>query len=394
VKTLLIVGEFDSDNVGDQLIGEGHAVLFADAGWRVVTAPLEPPKKITSTVSDPSANKNVRGLHRRLYGRSVWYRHLVELASFAGKRERYMRHARESLDGVEFLVIGGGQLLSDGTLRMMKRLLFLMIIAKQRRMAVAAFGTGASEPRTLVSKFLLRAICRRLSSKSWFRDAGSISIAKRYASAGVLSDMAVPDCAIARAVSLGKATRIMAESRVVGIAPMSEVSLRLSSSETAESDSWWGRVISLLNDRGYQPVLFCSGVSADHRRCVRIASQAESLGLRVELARRPESPEELIGLLAKMGHMLSQRLHASISYYSIGLVPTSVSWDPKVNHFFDGIGVGRRVIAPVEAPEQAVEILLSDERPTVLPERLVELAREMAAECLRSVSTRGDLQNA
>ena len=41
VKDIAIFGEFDSDNVGDQLIGEGARILFEDLGLTCKTHPLE-----------------------------------------------------------------------------------------------------------------------------------------------------------------------------------------------------------------------------------------------------------------------------------------------------------------------------------------------------------------
>jgi polysaccharide pyruvyl transferase WcaK-like protein len=385
VKTLFIVGEFDSDNVGDQLIGEGHVMLFDEVGWRVVVAALEPPRRASADMSRSLDVCGLKWLHRRLYRRSIWYRHLVELFLLARDRKNSLRHARTSLLGVDFLVLGGGQLLSDGTLRMLKRLASLTLEARRNGIAIAAFGTGISRPKTIISSLLVRNVLGSLNSKSWFRDVGSIGIAKKFVPVKMLDDHPVPDCAIVRADYLGKATQVEADPRVIGIAPMSDASLRLSALEAAESDLWWVRVMSLLIERGYRPFLFCSGVDADQRRCLRIKAQAESHGLAVGLTARPENSSEFIEILAGMGRVLSQRLHISISYYSIGRTPTSVGWDQKVDYFFYDIGLERRVIKPTVPPAHAVELLLLDEKPTVLPEHLIALSREKVSECMQFV---------
>src|SRR5690606_8652815 len=78
VRRLVIVGEFDSNNVGDQMIGEGQRMLFSGMGFEVRICPLEPRGRTMVSASSSGASIGLRALHRRLYRDSIWFRHIVE----------------------------------------------------------------------------------------------------------------------------------------------------------------------------------------------------------------------------------------------------------------------------------------------------------------------------
>jgi polysaccharide pyruvyl transferase WcaK-like protein len=384
LKTVVIVGEFDSDNVGDQLIGEGQVLLLSGEGWRVSSVPLEPGRGAGGAGSKARRAPWMRLVHRRLYQASILYRHIIEAATIAFSWREFRGRAGQVVAGADFIIIGGGQLFSDGTLRMMARLFCLAVEAGRAGIPIAAFGTGASAPRTFISQLLLRASLRKITSRSWLRDSKSIEIASHYLHGRALSAKPVPDCAIARVMELRASPALPVERLLVGIAPMSGASLGLSSKAVGTSNAWWTELVSILLAQGYRPTLFCTGVHSDYQRCLDIQAACAAAGNQCEVLPRPGDGADLVRVMSPMGLTLTQRLHASISCYALGKTPASLAWDPKVDQFFKMIGLGNRVIDPkTTTPQAAVRILLGCALPAIGPEKLNVLSKSMARECLQ-----------
>lgn len=338
---MVIVGEFDSDNVGDQLIGEGHAATFSAHGSAVRILALEPARNHAGErARQPGRLDPARRLHRLFYQRSAMYRHIVESANHVRRRRAYRLHAETTLSGADGLIIGGGQLLSDGTLRMLHRLDHLTEVAQRRGIPVVAFGTGMSPGRTFLSRYLLRRVLGRLSERNYFRDKASMTAARAACPAIRLSAEPTPDCAIAGIVPR-KLLDVDAE--VVGIAPMSPMILARLGVPLDKIDDWWLDIIRHIVREGGKPALFCTGVSVDMQYAAALQSKLAESGLKIELLPRPMCSEDLLNALRQMKRLLAQRLHASISFYSLGGIPASASWDSKVGEFYDSISLPGRV---------------------------------------------------
>src|SRR5690606_21194402 len=102
-----------------RLIGEGHAALFSGRGFDGRVVPLEPERKLERSESRVEARVGfLRSSHRALYQNSTIYRHLVESVGYFRRSDAYRLRAEEVLLDADALIVGGGQLLSDGTLRM------------------------------------------------------------------------------------------------------------------------------------------------------------------------------------------------------------------------------------------------------------------------------------
>lgn len=386
---LVVVGEFDSDNLGDILIGEGQLRLFSRLA-ETTLLPLEPDvaSRLTHKVSAKTKANPLRRLHRLCYGRSVHYRHAVELLQYLGSHRVYLAQAQQAIVGKDLLVIGGGQLLSDGTLRMLLRVYNLTRAAAYAGIPAVAFGTGVAQPRTIISRHLLGKIIVGLSSTSRFRDRHSISVVDRYTRRIVsceerLNQIATPDGAIFGLVGSGRFIQRINDRFRVGIAPMSTASLATAGSKSKNVDVWWADAVKEVCRRGYEPILFCSGVAADWYFCQAIQRKLLVDGYEVEIAPRPTSTKEFVDLLATMRCVLCQRLHISITYYCIGGVPMSAGWDRKVAEFYASIGLSSRVLSiDKDNPSRAVDRLFAPSKPIPAPKDLANASMSDAAELL------------
>lgn len=381
---LVIVGEFDSDNMGDRLIGEGHVALFSGRGCDVRVLPLEPNRK--SAGSDTRVPARVgffRSLHRALYQRSTMYRHFVESVGHFRRSGAYRARAEEVLRGADALVIGGGQLLSDGTLRMLHRLDAVTKVAHEKGIPVALFGTGMSSGKSFVSKRLMRRILGRLSGCSRFRDLASIEAARSVYPKLDPSIASTPDCAIA---GIAPRMTLDPESQLVGIAPMSPRILSRAGVQVDEIDQWWIGIVRNLVQNGATPVLFSTGVTDDMRYAVDLQMKLKDAGMEIDMFPKPSTTEELLQTLGRMKRVLAQRLHASISFYALGGVPASASWDRKVVEFFDRISLSDRVFRVGEGdPEEIARVLLKPAAPGVSRDVLASASMVDAAGCVEEL---------
>ncbi|WP_214744393.1 polysaccharide pyruvyl transferase family protein [Exiguobacterium sp. s189] len=99
--------------------------------------------------------------------------------------------------------------------------------------------------------------------------------------------------------------------------------------------SQYRKIILELNKKKIAWKLFCNGNINDYNLAISIA---ESLGYdKSAIANRPETPKELVELISKFKGIISFRLHSHIVAVALNIPSIALSWDNKLNHFFDSI---------------------------------------------------------
>lgn len=384
---LLIVGEFDSDNIGDQLIGEGHQALFSfdDCEARVLS--LEHRRDRGDAALHPTRKSGaLKRPHRWLYQRSVQYRHAIESVRHLFGGRAYTTRALDILKDADALIIGGGQLLSDGTLRMLHRIDELTRLAHARGLPVTVFGTGMSAGKTPFSRRLLRRILGRITEPVRFRDAASMASASAVRASLPRAQAPTPDCAIA---GISRREALDARSGTVGIAPMAPRILSRVGLAGRDIDAWWIGVARELILLGEKPVFFSTGVPADMDYAAALRERLAADGFSIECLPRPCSTDALLEQLRGMKRVLAQRLHASISYFALGGVPASASWDQKVAQFYNAIGLDGRVFRAGDiAPAEVARSLVSPVALAVPRDALAAASFEDARQCVRELRRR------
>lgn len=376
-----VFGECDSDNVGDQLIAEGLLLIFERLGLTAESHPLEDVRPGTSGNAVATQRElTAKALHRRLYRMHPLYTHSVDAVQAARRWGSREGHAVRSVERARIVVIGGGQLFSDRTLRMLLRMDALCAAARQRQVPVLFMGVGASTPRTPLSKALFaRILGPSPAGVVQPRDPASANVLGGYLKA-VPSH--APDCAIPQIRKLAAELAGDSVSGRVGLAPMGNRSLPPGvSGLPVNQDDWWCELAERLIALGKSPVLFTTGVGDDHDRCLRLQGHLAAHGFEVGVAARPRDSRSFLKELQSFEAVLSQRLHCSISVYGIGGCPLSVSWDSKVESFFGEIGLPHRVLASDATPDDACRRLLRPESvpvgPEVLESRLMAAAQAL-----------------
>lgn len=356
---ILVVGEFDSDNMGDVLIGASQKRALELFGHDPIIRPLEPNRKIESSLENGRAKSFGRALHQAAYSRSIFYRHALDARQLQQERTTYQTYVDDILANVELVLIGGGQLLSDDSLRMMSRIDQIVRTARNRSLPVAACATGASPPRSRAARRLFKEILTHANSLSAFRDTISQKLAAQYSDESSLETTVCPDAAIplARQLSLGAHRKIK---DVVGLAPISPV-VRYSTENTINLlRVWWTHLAGELHRRGKEVEFFSTGTLADQHFCESLAHELQRDGIYVRIAPRPQDVTEFVELVSSYRSALTQRMHAAVVRFASGQTPLSLPWDLKLHSFFFERGFQDRLLTSEFLPVNDVVDKLSE----------------------------------
>lgn len=338
----VVFGEFDSDNLGDVLLGKSQRCLYEKNGKNIVLSNLSNTDKNSSVdhanrAYNPS---NFKKIHRKVYSDSYLYRHILDLSSFALKKEDYLDNALMKISDADKVIIGGGQLFSDNSLRMLLHIYCITKTADALKVDKAIVGSGIATPKTFISKFLIKKIFSYYDKESVFlRDEKSISVVNSITKLDLTLDNILPDFAITY-VNHHRDKLSPVEEKVIGLAPISLDCMNSRQRKYAyNQDDWWISIADYIEKRGYKPVLFCHGTNTDYKRCKDIQIKAHEQGFEITLLPRPIDVDTYISVVNSFTNVLCQRLHVSITAFSLNKSPVSLPWDDKIKCFYNEAGI-------------------------------------------------------
>lgn len=102
--------------------------------------------------------------------------------------------------------------------------------------------------------------------------------------------------------------------------------------------NFWKKMLKLLIENNIDFKVFTNGSAKDYSFAKYILSEM-GLNQNVYLDKKPNNPNDLIEIVTKYEKILSMRLHSMIVAYSFNIPIVSISWDNKVNTFFNEIGL-------------------------------------------------------
>jgi len=119
-------------------------------------------------------------------------------------------------------------------------------------------------------------------------------------------------------------------------------------------------IIVELNARKLKWQLFCNGSINDFKMAIRIASSLDYDSTVV--ASRPQSPRELVELISSFKSIISFRLHSHIIAASLNTPSIALSWDNKLDQFFESIGFSNRCVNINLNHKDIIDLLIESER--------------------------------
>lgn len=116
------------------------------------------------------------------------------------------------------------------------------------------------------------------------------------------------------------------------------------------------KMLNVLIDNNVKFKIFTNGSYKDYSFAKFILSEV-NLNEDVYLMERPTTPMELVNIILRFKKILSMRLHSMIIAYSYNIPSISISWDNKVNIFFEKIGLKNNCYTLKSRQEEILEKL-------------------------------------
>ena len=144
---------------------------------------------------------------------------------------------------------------------------------------------------------------------------------------------------------------------VIGLATINR-RFRATLNETQLISVWQG-IIRSLAQRGQAFELFTNGSPDDYIAALKLAELTEdAFAIHCPVAPRPLRPIELAWRISNYSALIAARLHASIIATSYLMPVVGLSWDKKVEAFYEAIGRPKLSLDLVETkPEEVMAAL-------------------------------------
>jgi len=338
-----VISQGESDNLGDAAIFRAlEQILSLTCDVRLIPlADDRPPDQTSRARLSASRLPGFAMLAERLSPR---VKAVISWHFFGGSRA-FASSLTSQIHDVDFVLIGGGQLLNNNVALFCKRLGAAQRVLAATGTPYALLGVGVSENMTRGSWRDIQPLVK-LADSVIARDQTS---ARELTAQIRRTDSAqtVPDLAYA----LDSAPWFQ-ESKpmdnTIAINVMDIRGLQLSGAKYQNPighmvDNFYRNLIRSVIGKGFTPALFTSGSSADLVEAFRVRDLLLEHGVRLEVF-HPESLDELLGYLSKKSRVLALRLHAGILAHVAGANPVCVCWDRKVRDVWASVGQEQRVI--------------------------------------------------
>lgn len=274
-------------------------------------------------------------------------RHAIAQSVLGSKLHMHLRpHWRAALRGVDAVIVGGGNLLSDADLNFPLKLDAVMAEVRSLGLPAAVFGVGASDNWTLRGEALFR---RAFGGPALFhasvREPRSAEIwRQRLSPAGIPPAQIVhdPGQLVSRHVARGRAPD--RTGTYIGLGITHPIALKYHGGNThvsaAAQAAWYSALVRAGSARGWRFVVFANGSPEDEAFLaeLRPALAAAAGREQVTFAPRAATPADLARLISSFDLLMAHRLHANIAAFSYGIPQIGFAWDVKLETFLAQVG--------------------------------------------------------
>lgn len=294
-----------------------------------------------------------------------WLRRIGIVASLVTLIElRYRRVWRRQLAGVEGVIVGGGQLFADTDLNFPIKLHAALGEVRRANAQLAIFGVGMAETLSgaarrlfldALSAFRLPHVAVRDSTSryNWNRHFGRSGIA----TAVLCHD---PGLLAADVYPAGPPCRRRGRAQV-GIGIVNPRTLDLHSRDDDDFSAnftcdFWTRLTRELLERGYGVTLFTNGPQDDEAFLQGVLERIDDP--RVKAMPRALVPHDLAETIRSFDVVVGRRLHANILAYAYRIPHVGLTWDPKMEAFFESVGRRQYLANQTQSePDQVADLI-------------------------------------
>ena len=357
-NTILVIAENNTANMGDNLIFEGLTACIHQArpDFKISTVNLSIASSAAANSQKiPFRKRLVRFGENRLPG-------MVALMQMNAQRFLFRSHLDENralLQQVDFIIIGGGQLLLDNALGFPTKLQCFARLAHELNKPYHILSCGIGEYWSLLAREMFTEVLTNAASIS-LRDPYSIERLRQELPA--LKARLAPDPALWTA-DLYPASQLSAPP-VLGICPINRLDFNRHLPKNQQYSeqawlSWWFGLLGVLTLQRTPFRLFTTGVPQDNQFAWQLLLE---FGLSKDtLLPAPVTPAEYCQQVQGFSRVITTRLHAAITAHSYGIPALGIIWDEKVRSYFKMIGRASDAmtieeITPSSLPDQLAAI--------------------------------------
>lgn len=341
MKNILLVGEWQSTNLGDKVL--------CNCCYQYLKANLSDCNFIKFDLSNSNRGEKLLnkiyaltefafGYITRIRGRNSSTRILI-LSKMRSKI--FTARDLKRLPTIDCIIFCGGQIFlhyfTYGVYEIVK-------YAERNNIPLILNACGGSDWKGRCAKIITRCINSPVVKSLTVRD--NIKFFRKINTSAKL----VPDTALL-ASDYYDVTLHMTP--VVGLGVMSYESIdAILKGRISKTDliSFWRKLIAKIEEANLSWQFFTNGSPNDYNFALEILSELGYGNLNLHLCPRPETDVQLVDLIAQFQSIVSFRLHSHIIAYSLALPSYGLAWDNKVIDFF----------AMTERPEQCSELGLFD----------------------------------
>lgn len=328
-KTALVIGECNSNNVGDQAIAEAMHLALSERGYSVKHADYSCGIKGAQSINKTNNVIGWRTLKSKLV--RILPRWVLGI-KWALNNYRIIREVAR--DEYDLVVIGGGQLILANVNFPIALHLWVYFLAKKNE-NINIISCGVGESFSLIERFLIRKALRYVN-RIYLRDARSIENAQR--NFGVNAKYC-PDIAYYLANSLTVAPKNKTFSvtglSVIDYSVYIHYANEMSVEPLSEVDYlqvWKSRVYDLVNEGS--SVILVSTTEADQRYSEQIFALINNdIRSRVALYAKASSWKDFVDQISTCKSFISGRMHGLILAHLSGVEPIPYLVSKKVEAF-------------------------------------------------------------
>ena len=334
-----------SPNLGDGLLSECLERELAHALPGVEVMSIDLAGRAHYRGHGPSRRARVIALLEAL---PRWARrHAVRVALAILVQVRLRRHVRDRLVGVDAVIVGGGNLLSDSDLNFPMKLAGALAEVARARLPVAVHAVGVNHRwsrtghqlfvRALGGAALIGASVRDRRSQQAWRD---LLVRHGLPHAGLAGDPGL----LARIHFDPPSRRDRASPSdgpvTVGLCVTSPLAVRYharGSPPTVDFEEWYHMATRALIAAGLRVVLFTNGSPEDRAFLGRHGAAwcaGSATDDPAEIAPAFATPGDLVDFVAGCDVVIAHRMHACILAHAFAIPAIGLKWDVKLDSFF------------------------------------------------------------
>lgn len=257
---------------------------------------------------------------------------------------------RAQLQGVDGVIIGGGQLLDDVDLNFPIKISGFVACLNQLNLPFTIACVGVSRNWSAAGRALFeRVLCSPLLRLILVRDAASMSALISQVPPQKMPPRAiVPDPGVVSDEVYGSVAE-PGTSRSIGINIADPINLGYSGSvsDGLTAEAWlavYAQLVAVVEAAGFTPVFFTNGAFEDDVYCQTVVQHLASHGKTIRAQPRPGTPQALADAIREHRLIVSPRLHACIVAEALGIASIAMGPVRKLEAFYHTLQMPLRLL--------------------------------------------------